>query len=174
MLCPISARREDRCPLYRDLNFSPRIGLKIHGWVLGIWGIIVTSPFWWVLSRGGRFVGFSGICGWFVVTFVVFYIVYISDRSEISWVGAWDMGHDCKIVLSWGTVQGGYICGLFQEMWVICSDFCGVCIDFVMTFVVFSDVYIVGLLTLNLYWLLWSIDFEVYSAICDDFCSLLW
>ena len=36
---------------------------------------------------------------------------------------------------------------------MICSDFCSVCIDFVMTFVVFSDVY--------------------SQSICDDFCSLL-
>ena len=41
---------------------------------------------------------------------------------------------------------------------MICSDFV---MTFVVTFVVFSDVSEP------------SIDFEVYSAICSDFCSLL-
>jgi len=83
-LCPISARREDRCPLYRNLNFSPRIGLKIHGWVLRISGMNITSPFWGVLSWGSGFWGFSGRCSQFVLTFVVFYTVCIDFCEVIS------------------------------------------------------------------------------------------
>jgi hypothetical protein len=46
-----------------------------------------------------------------------------------------------------------------------------------MTFVVFSDVYSQSIvMTFVVFYDVSepTIDFEVYSAICDDFCSLLW